>query len=107
MTSAEIPSSAIWFAAANARCTVAPYVTIVTSDPARTIFALPNGIMKFDPGYEGLLYACRERCLCSRKMTGPSQRIAVRRRPLAPTAVAGHPTRRPGQGEKSDAPVCE
>ena len=39
--------------------TVAPYVTTVTSVPSRTTFALPNGIMKFGPGYADLLYVCR------------------------------------------------
>src|SRR5205085_548154 len=52
ITSTEIPSSSTAFAATRARCTVAPYVTSVTSVPSRTIFAFPNGIMKFAPGFE-------------------------------------------------------
>src|SRR5256885_17143445 len=54
ITSTEIPLSATAFAATIARCTVAPYVTTVTSVPSRTTFALPNGIMKFGPGYGDL-----------------------------------------------------
>ena len=50
-----MPALGSWFAAANARCTVAPYVTIVTSVPSRTTFALPNGIMKFGPGIRRLV----------------------------------------------------
>ncbi|OGU04223.1 MAG: hypothetical protein A2085_08980 [Gemmatimonadetes bacterium GWC2_71_10] len=63
--------------------------------------------MKLGPGFGALLYVWRYRCLCSRKMTGSSQRIAVRSRPFASSAVAGHTTRSPGTCVNVAAPVCE
>ena len=84
-----MPSFSAWCAATSDRWTSAPHVTITRSVPSWRRLALPNGIMKSLPGYSPLLYVCRYRCLCSRNITGSSQRIAVRSRPAASMAVDG------------------
>ncbi len=102
--SVEIPWRSSCAAATSARCTNAPYVMMLTSSPSFTIRALPKGIVKSGPGYSLRLYGCRYRCLCSRNITGSSQRIAVRKRPATSSAVEGITTRNPGQCVKIDSP---
>src|SRR5256884_3249527 len=70
---------------------------MLRSLPSFTTRALPNGIVKSGPGFSERLYGCRYRCLCSRNITGSSERIAVRNNPATSSAVEGITTRNPGQ----------
>ena len=77
---------------------------MLTSVPSFTTRALANGIVKSGPGYSERLYGCRYRCLCSRNITGSSQRIAVRSNPAASAAFEGNAMRIPGQCAKMLSP---
>src|SRR6185503_3343617 len=90
--------------ATSERCTSAPHVTMTRSVPSWRSEAFPNGIMKSLPGYSPLLYVWRYRCLCSRNITGSSQRIDVRNKPAASMAVEGYAMRIPGQCAKMLSP---
>src|SRR2546429_7830744 len=78
---------------------------MLRSLPSFTTRALPNGIVKSGPGFSERLYGCRYRCLCSRNITGSSERIAVRNNPATSSAVEGITTRNPGQCVKIDSPL--
>ena len=54
-----------------------------------------------------MAYFCRSRCLCSRNITGSSQRNAVRSRPAASLARDGMMTMSPGMWVKIDSPHWE
>jgi hypothetical protein len=76
---------------------------MTTSVPGRRSAARANGIM-VRTRIGGLVVRLAVRCLCSRNITGSSQRMAVRSSPTASAAVEGNAMRRPGQCAKMLSP---
>src|ERR1051325_1238586 len=72
---------------------VLPHATTVTSEPSRTLRALPNGTAEI-----GSEYSCsaQSKCLGIRQINGSSACIAVQSNPAASAGVLGITTLRPG-----------
>ena len=88
-TSTDTPRPASASAASRALCTIAPYVTIVTSSPVR--FTAAELIGTSTSGSSGTCSLIRRySALCSRNRLGLSSRIADFNSPFASDGNAGH-----------------
>ena len=94
ITSASIPCSASCLAASRATPTMIEKATMVTCEPARSIFALPMGRMKSSSSGQSKVWPYR--ISFSRNTTGLGSRIDARSRPLASADDQGATTFSPG-----------
>ena len=105
ITSASIPSWAIFSAASSETWSILEYETMVTSLPGRFTSETPMGTRK--SSLSGTSPFTWYSVACSMKNTGSSSRMADFSSPLASAGVPGATTFRPGKWAQMASGVCE